>query len=87
MKKAWRFSLAAIKHACRGMPSCSQEQINERLRICKGCRHWSGKSCSKCGCACNGNKKVLNKLAWADQECPIGKWPRLDKPQDEQESE
>ena len=87
MGKLWRFSIAAIKHACRGMPTCTQEQINERLTICKACQHWNGSGCSKCGCNCGGKPKFLNKLAWADQECPVGKWPRLDNIEDEQKSE
>tara|TARA_Y100000004_G_C8790652_1_gene359087 strand:- start:26 stop:289 length:264 start_codon:yes stop_codon:yes gene_type:complete len=87
MGRIWKFSIAAIKHACRGMPTCTQEQINERLKICKSCPHFTGNGCAKCGCNCGGKPKFLNKLAWADQECPIGKWERLDKPQDEQEPE
>lgn len=27
-----------------------------------------------CGCNVNRKKVFLNKLAWADQECPLGKW-------------
>jgi hypothetical protein len=32
-------------------------------------------------CGCNLNKKqiFMNKLAWADQECPVGKWGSLIK--------
>jgi hypothetical protein len=30
-----------------------------------------------CGCAISNKKIFLNKLAWADQECPIGKWKKL----------
>ena len=29
-----------------------------------------------CGCNVNGKKVFLNKLAWADQECPLGKWKK-----------
>lgn len=86
-KRIWRFSKAAISHVCKGMPTCNQEQINERLSICKGCKHFNNGSCRKCGCNCNNNKKFLNKLAWADQQCPIGKWkkvePTPEKPQEE----
>ena len=33
--------------------------------------------CSICGCNINTKKKFMNKLAWADQECPIGKWKKI----------
>jgi hypothetical protein len=29
-----------------------------------------------CGCNVNTKKVFLNKLAWADQECPLGKWKK-----------
>jgi hypothetical protein len=33
--------------------------------------------CSVCGCNINTKKIFMNKLAWADQECPIGKWGKI----------
>lgn len=32
-----------------------------------------------CGCNVNNKKIFLNKLAWADQECPLGKWKKYTK--------
>ena len=32
--------------------------------------------CNICGCNLNNKKEFFNKLAWADQECPAGKWPK-----------
>jgi|TARA_Y100000310_G_C20256945_1_gene611787 hypothetical protein len=84
-KRLKNFTISAIKHVAKGMPTCTQEEIDERLEICRGCKWFRGGSCRKCGCACNNNKKFLNKLAWADQECPIGKWGKIEE--DEQESE
>tara|TARA_R100000008_G_scaffold51266_1_gene30787 strand:- start:249 stop:611 length:363 start_codon:yes stop_codon:yes gene_type:complete len=78
-KKLKNFAVSAIKHAVNGMPTCTQEEINERLAVCQGCKWFRGQKCYKCGCACNNNKKFLNKLAWADQECPIGKWGKIEK--------
>ncbi|HTM54977.1 MAG TPA: hypothetical protein VL175_13170 [Pirellulales bacterium] len=35
-------------------------------------------ACSQCGCPANDRlPKFVSKLAWADQECPVGKWPKL----------
>lgn len=73
------FTVSAIKHIAKGMPTCTQEQIDERLDICKGCKWFAGTYCKKCGCACGSGKKFLNKLAWADQECPVGKWGKIGK--------
>jgi hypothetical protein len=28
----------------------------------------------ECGCNINNKKIFMNKLAWADQKCPLGKW-------------
>ena len=78
-KRLKSFAVGAIKHVAKGMPTCTQEEINERLTICHGCKWFRGSACYKCGCACNNNKKFLNKLAWADQECPIGKWGKIEK--------
>jgi hypothetical protein len=35
--------------------------------------------CNICGCAISKKSKFLNKLAWADQECPAGKWPKISR--------
>jgi len=35
-------------------------------------------TCSQCGCPANDRlPKFVSKLAWADQECPMGRWPRI----------
>jgi len=78
-KKLKAFTVNAIKHVAKGMPTCTQEEIDQRLDICRGCKWFKGGTCLKCGCACVKNKKFLNKLAWADQECPIGKWGKVEK--------
>ena len=78
-KRLKNFTVSAIKHAVKGMPTCTQEQIDERMSICQMCRYFTNSRCVKCGCACNNNKKFLNKLAWSDQECPIGKWGKIKK--------
>ena len=83
IKQAKKFSVDAIKHAVKGNPTCTQEQINERLKICESCKWFRSNRCMKCGCACNKNKKYLNKLAWADQSCPVGKWGPIEENEEE----
>lgn len=33
--------------------------------------------CNVCGCSISQKKRFLNKLAWADQECPLNKWNKI----------
>lgn len=53
---------------------CSQEQINDRMNICQSCEFFQNNTCLQCGCALSRDKVYMNKLLWADQSCPIGKW-------------
>lgn len=90
--KAANFTAAAILHAVHGSPQCTQEQINERLAICQHCPgdekapqgYWKPSKedpnvgyCLNCGCSAGMEQKYLNKLGWADQECPIKAWRKL----------
>jgi len=66
-------------HVWNGFPKTTQSEILDRYSICMDCsdfnRHKS--ECNICGCAISKKSKFLNKLAWADQECPAGKWPKI----------
>lgn len=66
-------------HVYRGFPKSTSDQIQTRYMICKGCLEFDSKKgeCSICGCTINTKKVFLNKLAWADQECPLGKWQKI----------
>jgi len=67
-------------HIYAGFPKSSNEQILERYKICaEGCEFYNNKdsTCMICGCNVNNKKIFLNKLAWADQECPKGKWGKI----------
>jgi hypothetical protein len=78
------FSKAAIGHAVRGLPTADQATIDARLEICKACPRFDGSICrhAKCGCGISRERAFLNKLAWADQSCPLGKWPAVAAPRD-----
>lgn len=65
---------AAVHHVRTGSVTCSDQEIADRLEVCSGCEFFDGKACGKCGCRVNSTR-FLNKLAWADQDCPVGKWP------------
>lgn len=74
--KIKNFIKALWFHIGYGLPKCSQQQIDYRFQICSGCDFLdrSNMECLQCGCNISLKKKFLNKLAWADQKCPIGKW-------------
>lgn len=79
MNKIFRFIKALWWHIWAGFPKSTQNQINERYKICNSCEYHNKKEdqCLVCGCNINTKKIFMNKLAWADQECPIGKWHKL----------
>lgn len=70
VQRAITFATSAAKHVAAGSPKASQEVIDNRLAICQQCDKFSGSRCTVCGCGCSGSKTFLNKLSWADQECP-----------------
>lgn len=76
-QKVKNFAQASIEHMLKGMPMCSDEQIIERHNICLGCEYFKDDTCTKCGCPLIRNKQFVSKLAWADQECPVGKWGKI----------
>ena len=70
------FSKSLFWHINRGMPKSTQEEIDYRYKICSSCDAFDiqNEECMMCGCNINRNKQFLNKLAWADQKCPLNKW-------------
>ena len=42
----------------------------KRLEVCKGCEHWTGSKCRKCGCF------TALKVRLPSEACPIGKWAK-----------
>ena len=66
-------------HVWSGFPKSTQSEIFQRFSICQQCEEFNSTKmeCSVCGCSINTKKKFMNKLAWADQECPIGKWKKI----------
>lgn len=73
------FLKSLLFHVQAGLPKSSKAQIQERYSICIACEKYNKErsECTVCGCAISNKSIFLNKLAWADQECPIGKWKKL----------
>lgn len=74
--KILTFFKSLFWHIYKGFPKSSQETINNRYLICLNCDLYDlkNKQCLECGCNVNQKKVFLNKLAWADQKCPLNKW-------------
>lgn len=73
------FIPALTSHLMAGSPKTTQEQINHRLGICRECPLFVNNICihDSCGCNIKDTQTFFNKLYWADQECPIGKWEKI----------
>jgi hypothetical protein len=66
-------------HIYSGSPKSTQAEIDYRYNICLECDQFNKikHQCDVCGCAINKKKIFMNKLAWADQECPNNKWQKI----------
>lgn len=79
LQKAINFSSAVVHDVATGMQRCTEEEMDERIEICKTCPFYNHEdsSCNKCGCSLSRKKIYRNKLYWKSTGCPIGKWPDL----------
>jgi uncharacterized paraquat-inducible protein A len=68
-------------HVYNGFPKSTKDEIIYRYNICLSCEYFNQKKseCNVCGCNINNKSVFLNKLAWADQECPKNKWPKINR--------
>ncbi len=79
LAKVRNFASAAVSHVAAGMPTCTDEEIIARHNICLTCEHLKDNACSLCGCPVARAFGYVSKLSWADQECPAGKWGRIER--------
>jgi len=63
-----------------------KEVFEERLEICRGCEHHTGKRCTLCGCCTSGPPTLFNKAAYPNEECPIGLWGTHNEPDSSEDS-
>jgi hypothetical protein len=73
------FIKSLLFHVYAGFPKSTIDEINTRYKICLSCDMHDQKlgQCLVCGCNINTKKIFMNKLAWADQQCPLGKWDKI----------
>jgi len=80
IQKIKTFLKSLFFHVYAGFPKSDQELINLRFKICtSGCDMYNkdDSTCMMCGCNISDKKVFMNKLAWADQECPDKKWLKV----------
>lgn len=67
------FSRALAGHVASGAKRVSLEVIQERWSKCESCPLNKNNICTHADCGCNiaPIDTFLNKLAWADQKCPL----------------
>ena len=70
-KRLKNFAKASVKHAANGFKRTPNDILETRKAECAKCEHNNGKTCNKCGCQLVG---WPNKLEWANESCPVGKW-------------
>lgn len=75
------FIKSVFFHIYAGLPKATQSEINSRYEICISCDNFHSEDslCLLCGCNLSNKKQFLNKLAWADQECPANKWQKISR--------
>ena len=59
---------------------CTEDEINERLSICKTCEYYENDTCLQCGCAISRAAVHSNKLAFRNKSCPVDKWGPIQIP-------
>lgn len=67
---------------CRsGFELLPQFFINLRYGVCSDCDHlsngWFRQYCDVCSCTLSKGYHPFNKLAHPCQECPLGKWSKI----------
>lgn len=75
--KVFNFAKAATKHVATGMKKTSEATRLVRLQLCESCEVYFDREkrvCKHRKCGCNVGGKILDKTAWAEQSCPIGRW-------------
>lgn len=75
--KLIKFFKALYFHIGHGLPKTSKSDLSYRYQICQSCEKYENNHCLECGCNVSDKSIFLNKLAWADQECPLQKWKKI----------
>ena len=78
IEKARNFAAASLRDRLnqrrRRSPELVARIFDQHCRVCPLYNADRGE-CSKCGCPVNATDPEANKLAWAGEQCPDGRWP------------
>lgn len=76
LRRVWTFAKAAVRHTLAGLPRATAEDVAIRRRICHPCifRDRERDECMQCGCSLGDERKLITKLAWAREQCPMEYW-------------
>lgn len=77
MQQLNQFAWALWNHAKDGFRIVTPQEAETRLAICQACDQFDGNRCLACGCKCTG--EWMNKVTWASESCPKGKWEAIEK--------
>lgn len=74
------FMIAYQRWVSAGKPQRNDDGVATLFSVCQSCEFFRATGndqgrCGKCGCALNLGRN-LNKLRWATEACPAGKWDR-----------
>lgn len=69
IEKAAGFAYELARHVAAGLPKLKDHKVFTRLMVCESCDRYHDRTCGICGC----NMRI--KASWAEQKCPLGKWP------------
>lgn len=81
LTKLRTFAKSLLFHIRAGLPKSTQDEIDTRFSICQSCEMFDNthSQCMVCGCNVNKKRIFMNKLAWADQHCPLNKWNKIER--------
>ena len=76
-----RYLTARDKWIAAGKPLRDAAERRTLFAICEACPEYQplpvveGGRCKACSCGIARERDTLNKIAWATEECPRGRWP------------
>lgn len=76
VRRLLRFSRSALHHLMAGLPHATEEEQAARRNQCSRCPQFNQEKdeCKECGCtlgAVEGQKKLVRKILWAGESCPL----------------
>ena len=72
--KGLRYARAFIRWTLAGCPVRTDAEVARLRAVCAGCKYGTTGECSRCGCRVKGGSWWGDKLRWATEDCPLGKW-------------